>query len=79
MVPRGRGSILFSGGHTSRRADAGQAAFAVGKFGLRALAQSMARELAPQGGHIAHFAIEGGIDNEQSREWSPENRTDRTR
>ena len=72
MVPRGQGSILFTGGRTSRSAGAGQAAFAVGKFGLRALAQSMARELAPQGIHVAHFIIEGGIDNEQSRKWSPE-------
>ncbi len=72
MVPRGRGSILFTGGRTSRRAGAGQAAFAVGKFGLRALAQSMARELAPQGVHVAHFVIEGGIDNELSRKWAPE-------
>ncbi len=72
MVPRGRGSILFTGGRTSRRADAGQAAFSVGKFGLRALAQSMVRELAPQGVHVAHFVIEGGIDNELSRKWAPE-------
>ncbi len=72
MVPRGHGSILFTGGRTSRTAGAGQAAFAVGKFGLRALAQSMARELGPQGIHVAHFAIEGGIDNALSRQWAPD-------
>jgi len=70
MAPRGCGSILFTGGRTSRRAGAEQAAFAVGKFGLRALAQSMAHELAPQGIHVSHFIIEGRIDNAGSRQWA---------
>jgi len=72
MVPRGRGTILFTGGRPSRRAEAELAAFAVGKFGLRAVAESMARELAPQGIHVSHFIIEGGIDNEWSRKRRPE-------
>ena len=72
MVPRGRGTIQFTGGRPSRRAEAELAAFAVGKFGLRAVAESMARELAPRGIHVSHFVIEGGIDNESSRERRPE-------
>ena len=72
MVPRSRGTILFTGGIASRRADAELAAFAVGKFGLRAVAQSMARELAPRGIHVSHFIIEGHIDKEQSRKLRPE-------
>ena len=72
MVPRGSGTILFTGGRPSRRAEAELAAFAVGKFGLRSVAESMARELAPKGIHVAHFVIEGGIDNESSRKRRPE-------
>jgi NAD(P)-dependent dehydrogenase (short-subunit alcohol dehydrogenase family) len=64
MLPRGRGSILFTGATASLRGGAGFAAFAGGKFALRALAQSMARELGPQGLHVAHVVIDGviGID-----------------
>jgi NAD(P)-dependent dehydrogenase (short-subunit alcohol dehydrogenase family) len=72
MVPRGHGSILFTGATASLRGGNGFAAFAAGKFGLRALAQSMARELGPQGIHVAHFVIDGGIDNERTRERAPE-------
>ncbi len=72
MTQRGHGSILFTGGRSSRTAGAEVAAFAAGKFGVRALAQSMARELAPQGIHVAHFTIEGGIDNAISRKRLPE-------
>jgi NAD(P)-dependent dehydrogenase (short-subunit alcohol dehydrogenase family) len=61
MVPRGRGTILFTGATASVKAIAGSAGFAVGKFGLRALAQSMARELAPKGVHVGHAVIDGGI------------------
>ena len=61
MVPRGRGTILFTGATASVKAMAGSAGFAVGKFGLRALAQSMARELAPKGVHVGHAVIDGGI------------------
>jgi len=72
MVPRSCGTILFTGGIASRRADAELAAFAVGKFGLRAVAQSMARELAPRGIHVAHFIIEGHLDKEQHRTNHPQ-------
>ena len=61
MVPRGHGTILFTGATASVKGFALSAGFAVGKFGLRALAQSMARELAPQGIHVGHVVIDGGI------------------
>jgi NAD(P)-dependent dehydrogenase (short-subunit alcohol dehydrogenase family) len=60
MVPRGRGSILYTGATASVRD--GYAAFAAAKAGLRALAQSMARELGPQGVHVAHVVVDGAID-----------------
>ena len=68
MTPRGEGTILFTGATAGARGSAKFAAFAVGKFGLRALAQSMARELGPQGIHVAYINIDGGIDSERSRE-----------
>ncbi|MBI1397289.1 MAG: SDR family NAD(P)-dependent oxidoreductase [Betaproteobacteria bacterium] len=61
MEPRGRGSILFTGATASVKAFAESAPFAIAKFGLRALAQSMARELSPRGIHVAHVIIDGGI------------------
>lgn len=61
MGPRGRGSILFTGATASMKGYANSAGFAVPKFGLRALAESMARELGPKGLHVAHFVIDGGI------------------
>ena len=61
MLPHGRGSILFTGATASVKAFAKSAGFAVGKFGLRALAQSMARDLHPRGVHVGHFVIDGGI------------------
>lgn len=61
MTGRGRGTILFSGATASLRGSAGFANLAVGKFGLRALAQSMARELGPAGIHVAHVIIDGQI------------------
>jgi NAD(P)-dependent dehydrogenase (short-subunit alcohol dehydrogenase family) len=61
MVPRGEGTILFTGATASVKSYAGSAGFAVGKYGLRALAESMARELQPKGVHVAHFVIDGGI------------------
>lgn len=61
MVPRGRGTILFTGATASLRGSARFANLAVPKFGLRALAQSMARELGPQGVHVAHVVIDGQI------------------
>lgn len=62
MVPRQVGSILFTGATASVRGAAGFAAFAAAKSGLRAVAQSMARELGPQGIHVAHVVIDGAID-----------------
>jgi len=68
MQPRGRGSILFTGATASLRGGAGFSAFAGAKHALRALAQSMARELAPQGIHVAHVVIDGAIDTPWIRE-----------
>ena len=62
MLPRGRGSILFTGATASLRGGAGFSAFAGAKHALRALAQSLARELGPQGIHVAHVVIDGAID-----------------
>jgi short-subunit dehydrogenase len=62
MLPRGRGSIFFTGASASVKGYPQSAPFAMGKFALRGLAQSMARELAPKGLHVAHFVIDGGID-----------------
>ena len=61
MLPAGRGTILFTGASASVKGYAQSAPFAMGKFALRGLAQSMARELAPKGIHVAHFVIDGGI------------------
>ena len=62
MVPRGRGTIIFTGATASLRGGVGYSAFAGGKHALRALAQSIARELGPHGIHVAHVVIDGGID-----------------
>lgn len=62
MSPRGRGTIIFTGATASLRGGPGFAAFAGAKFALRALAQSMARELGPKGIHVAHPIIDGAID-----------------
>src|SRR5215470_5671129 len=61
MLPLGRGSIFFTGASASVKGYPQSAPFAMGKFALRGLAQSMARELAPKGLHVAHFVIDGGI------------------
>jgi NAD(P)-dependent dehydrogenase (short-subunit alcohol dehydrogenase family) len=61
MLPRGAGAIFFTGASASVKGYANSAPFAMGKFALRGLAQSMARELAPKGIHVAHFVIDGGI------------------
>jgi NAD(P)-dependent dehydrogenase (short-subunit alcohol dehydrogenase family) len=63
MLSRGSGSILFTGASASVKGYVNSAPFAMGKFGLRGLAQSMARELAPKNIHVAHFVIDGGIEN----------------
>lgn len=72
MVPRGRGSIFFTGATASLRGREGFAAFAGAKAALRALAQSMARELWPKGIHVAHLVIDGAIDTEFIRTTFPE-------
>ena len=72
MVPRGRGTILFTGASASMRGRSGYAAFASAKHGLRAVAQSMARELGPAGIHVAHAVIDGAIDTAWIRENFPE-------
>ena len=61
MLPRGHGAVLFTGASASVKGYAQSAPFAMGKFALRGLAQSMARELSPQGIHVAHFVIDGGV------------------
>jgi len=61
MLPRAHGAILFTGASASVKGYAQSAPFAMAKFALRGLAQSMARELSPQGIHVAHFVIDGGI------------------
>ena len=62
MKPRGRGTILFTGATASMRGVSGFAAFSGAKFGLRSLAQSMAREFGSLGIHVAHVIIDGAID-----------------
>ena len=63
MIAAGEGAILFTGASASVKGYANSSSFAMGKFGLRGLAQSLARELAPQNIHVAHFVIDGGIRN----------------
>src|ERR1700751_2002494 len=64
MLHHGRGTMLFTGATASVRGGKGFAAFAAAKFGLRAVAQSMARELGPKNIHVVHLLIDGGIDSE---------------
>lgn len=72
MLPRGRGTILFTGATASLRGGVGFSAFAGGKAALRALAQSMAREFGPQGLHVAHVVVDGVIDSERVRTTYPD-------
>jgi NAD(P)-dependent dehydrogenase (short-subunit alcohol dehydrogenase family) len=72
MLPRGRGTIIFTGATASMRGRDGFAAFAGAKHALRALAQSMARELWPKNIHVAHTVIDGSIDTEWIRTNFPE-------
>jgi NAD(P)-dependent dehydrogenase (short-subunit alcohol dehydrogenase family) len=65
MVPRGHGTILFTGASGSLRGKAGFAAFAAAKAGLRAVSQSMAREFGPKGIHVAHVVVDGGIEGQR--------------
>ena len=71
MLPRKQGTILFTGATASLRGSPGFAAFAGAKHGLRALAQSMARELGPQGIHVGHVVIDGAIDTQFIQELFP--------
>jgi NAD(P)-dependent dehydrogenase (short-subunit alcohol dehydrogenase family) len=72
MVEAARGTILLTGATASLRGSARFSALAVGKFGLRALAQSMAREFGPQGIHVAHVIIDGQINTPRVRQRSPD-------
>jgi NAD(P)-dependent dehydrogenase (short-subunit alcohol dehydrogenase family) len=65
MLPAGRGAILFTGASASVKGYAQSAPFAMGKFALRGLAQSLAREVSPRGIHVAHVVIDGGIRSER--------------
>ena len=68
MLERGSGSIFFTGATAGVKGFATSSVFAMGKFGLRGLAQSLARELHPQNIHIGHFVIDGGIRNQNRPE-----------
>lgn len=72
MMPRRQGTIIFTGATASLRGGAGFSAFSGAKAALRMLAQSMARELGPQGIHVAHVVIDGGIDTEFVRGLRPD-------
>ncbi|HEX9462621.1 MAG TPA: SDR family NAD(P)-dependent oxidoreductase [Alphaproteobacteria bacterium] len=72
LVPLGRGTVFFTGASGSLRGKPGFAQFAAAKAGLRMIAQSMAREYGPQGIHVAHVVIDGGIDGEKLRGARPD-------
>jgi len=72
MVEAGHGTILLTGASAAMRGKARFSALAVGKFGLRALAQSMAREFGPQGIHVSHVIVDGQINTPRIREMSPD-------
>jgi NAD(P)-dependent dehydrogenase (short-subunit alcohol dehydrogenase family) len=72
MVPRARGSLLVTGATASLRGREGFSAFAAAKAGLRAVAQSAARELAPKGIHVAHIVVDGAIDGQFTRSNRPD-------
>jgi NAD(P)-dependent dehydrogenase (short-subunit alcohol dehydrogenase family) len=76
MIPRGRGAILLTGASASLKGYPQSAAFAMGKFALRGLAQSVGRELWPKGIHVAHFVIDGGVRS--ARRPDPVERPDST-
>jgi len=72
MLARGSGSLLFTGASASVKGYAGSAPFAMGKFAVRGLAQSLARELAPRNIHVAHFVIDGAVRSTERPEPSPD-------
>jgi len=73
MLSRGSGSIFFTGASAGVKGFANSSVFAMGKFGLRGLAQSLARELHPQNIHIGHFIIDGGIQNKNNQFFEKDN------
>jgi NAD(P)-dependent dehydrogenase (short-subunit alcohol dehydrogenase family) len=77
MLPRGRGTLIFTGATASLRGRAGFGAFASAKAALRALAQSCAREFGPQGLHVAHVVIDGAVDGDRVNALLPELRARR--
>ncbi|MGI9422959.1 MAG: SDR family NAD(P)-dependent oxidoreductase [Hyphomicrobiaceae bacterium] len=78
MIKRGQGNILFTGASASVKGYARSTAFAMGKFALRGLAQSLARELGPQNIHVSHFVIDGGVRNaERGRIEGPDDTPDK--
>jgi NAD(P)-dependent dehydrogenase (short-subunit alcohol dehydrogenase family) len=76
LVPKGRGAIFFTGASASVKGYAQSAPFAMGKFALRGLAQSLARELSPLGIHVAHVVIDGGIASARRRPERPDSLLD---
>jgi len=76
MLKEKKGTIIFTGATAALRGAAMFSSFAVGKFGLRALSQSLARECGPQGVHVCHVVIDGRIDQPQFRQTSPEQAKD---
>ncbi|MBD3647314.1 MAG: SDR family NAD(P)-dependent oxidoreductase [Pseudomonadales bacterium] len=72
MTPRERGTLLFTGASASMRGKPGFAPFTAAKAGLRAMAQSLAREFQPKGIHVGHVVIDGGIDGEKIRKHAPD-------
>lgn len=72
MVPRGRGTVIFTGASGSLRGKPGFAHFAAAKAGLRMVAQSMAREFGPQGIHVAHVVIDGGVNGTRLKNFAPQ-------
>ena len=66
MLLKGKGSIFFTGASAGVKGFANSTVFAMGKFGLRGLAQALARELHPQNIHVGHFVIDGGIRSDES-------------
>lgn len=77
LVPRGTGTLIFTGATASLRGKPPFAAFASAKAGLRSLSQAFAREFGPQGVHVAHVVIDGGIDGERLRSRNPKRYAER--
>ncbi|MBU2532967.1 MAG: SDR family NAD(P)-dependent oxidoreductase [Alphaproteobacteria bacterium] len=78
MLPRGKGTILFTGASASVKGYPNSSSFAMGKHALRGLASSISRELAPQGVHVCHFVIDGGVRNaEKGRIEGPDDTPDK--